>query len=481
QMLFFAGGWLFFNKQLFKHYEIRHISVQLIFSSTFALSVTMFELIIFEIIDVLESSSRYFHWRLGLTLLLFMVTAVIPIYICYSVIHSISFCKRMILIIICYDRGSQISYIVSDRWVRILTTLCWIIFLYGLWRIGEPFPLLSASHGIFTIEQGVSRISVIGVTVMAILSGFGAVNYPYTSMTYFIKPVSRNDIICFERRLALTVDMLTAKKRRIAMAVYNYNKQHPTKPRIWEMITSAVNRTTSNGEGTKLRHVLVSLLKCSIIADINQLKQEVYGLEELQRSVFLELSSLKNMEERQRWSQTLQGKYFNVIGHFFSVYCVYKIFMCCINIIFDRVGRKDPVTRGLEIAVHWCGFDIDLAFWNQHVSFLLVGCIVVTSIRGLLLTLTKFFYRISSSKSSNIIVLILGQIMGMYFCSSVLLMRMNMPAEYRVIITEVLGNLHFNFYHRWFDVIFLVSALTTIIVLYLSRKPVRVETDTDLH
>jgi len=92
----------------------------------------------------------------------------------------------------------------------------------------------------------------------------------------------------------------------------------------------------------------------------------------------------------------------------------------------------------------------------------------------------QFFYRISSSKSSNIIVLILGQIMGMYFCSSVLLMRMNMPAEYRVIITEVLGNLHFNFYHRWFDVIFLVSALTTIIVLYLSRKPHRVD-DSDPH
>lgn len=48
---------------------------------------------------------------------------------------------------------------------------------------------------------------------------------------------------------------------------------------------------------------------------------------------------------------------------------------------------------------------------------------------------------------------------------------MNLPAEYRVIITEVLGNLHFNFYHRWFDVIFLVSALSTIVVLYLSQKP----------
>lgn len=67
----------------------------------------------------------------------------------------------------------------------------------------------------------------------------------------------------------------------------------------------------------------------------------------------------------------------------------------------------------------------------------------------------------------------MAQIMGMYFCSSVLLMRMNLPAEYRVIITEVLGSLHFNFYHRWFDVIFLLSALSTIGVLYLSQKPYR--------
>lgn len=77
------------------------------------------------------------------------------------------------------------------------------------------------------------------------------------------------------------------------------------------------------------------LLIVALFKDINQLKQEVYGLEELQRSVFLELSSLKNMEERQRWSQTLQGKYFNVLGHFFSVYCVYKIIMVCTFLCSD--------------------------------------------------------------------------------------------------------------------------------------------------
>ena len=70
---------------------------------------------------------------------------------------------------------------------------------------------------------------------------------------------------------------------------------------------------------------------------------------------------------------------------------------------------------------------------------------VVTSIRGLLINLTKFFYAISSSKTSNAIVMFFAQLMGMYFVSSVLLMRMNVPPEYRQIITEVLvkdHNLH---------------------------------------
>ena len=59
QVVFFMVGWIFFVKMLFKDYELHHSLVQLIFCINFTLSLTMFELIIFEIVDFLDIGSRY--------------------------------------------------------------------------------------------------------------------------------------------------------------------------------------------------------------------------------------------------------------------------------------------------------------------------------------------------------------------------------------------------------------------------------------
>ena len=50
-----------------------------------------------------------------------------------------------------------------------------------------------------------------------------------------------------------------------------------------------------------------------------------------------------------------QGMYFNFLGYFFSLYCVWKIFISTVNIVFDRVGKMDPITKTFDILVNWIG------------------------------------------------------------------------------------------------------------------------------
>lgn len=64
-----------------------------------------------------------------------------------------------------------------------------------------------------------------------------------------------------------------------------------------------------------------------LILDISQLKFEISGLEELSRQLFLEAHENHNMLERNEFSKTWKGKYFNFLGYFFSLYCIWKIFI----------------------------------------------------------------------------------------------------------------------------------------------------------
>ncbi|XP_067938286.1 Golgi pH regulator-like isoform X2 [Watersipora subatra] len=390
----------------------------------------MFELIIFEIIGFLDASYRLLQWKITLYAMLSIVIVVIPFSIGYFVM-------------------AHFKLVPKWRVMRAAAAfLLWIGFLLLFWKLGDPFPIHSPKHGILSIEQCIGRVGVIGVTLMALLSGFGAVNCPYTYMSYFVRNVSDSDIDALERRLLQTTDQILLKKKRIAMAEREQSGVS-SRPGFWGYFNNPMS---------------------SRAMDLSQLKQDVQATEEVSRQLFLELVDLKHTEARIQFSKTFKGKYYNFLGYFFSFYCIGKIGMASINIIFDRVGKTDPITKTIEIAVNYLGIRFDVVFWSQQISFWLIGIMVITSIRGLLITLTKFFYALASRRSSNVIVLALAQLMGMYFVSSVLLMRMNMPLKYRTIITEVLGDLQFSFYHRWFDVIFFISALSSIFFLFIAHK-----------
>lgn len=205
----------------------------------------------------------------------------------------------------------------------ILTFVFWCIFVYSFWKIGNPFPISSSKHGILSIEHQISRVGIIGVTLIAMLSGFGAVNYPYTSMTYFTTSVSLTDIANIEKKLLQTWEKIVLKKKQIATILHNQK-------------ISSSQQSAFTSTSTSFWSYLKNFGSTSSVENVAQLKNECLYVEEMSRQLFLEYVDLKVMEERFQQSKTIKGKFFNYMGYFFSIYCIYKIIL--VSFLFQSIN-----------------------------------------------------------------------------------------------------------------------------------------------
>ncbi|RKO97262.1 LOW QUALITY PROTEIN: hypothetical protein CAUPRSCDRAFT_9916 [Caulochytrium protostelioides] len=436
QVLFFAMGWIFFMEMLYRDYDVRNRAVRTLFAATFAGACTLFELIIFEILDVINRPCRLLHWKLNLYFMLTNVIVVLPLYQVY------------IYLLGCHPKSPLYHHRVK------LSVFAWSIWFYCFWKISNPFPIGSEHVSWFSVESGIGRVGVIGVTLMAILSGFGAVNSPYSTLFFFLRKVTATDVMLAERKLLQTVEMLYSKKKKLLLA----RERHAQ---------SLLQHQSSASGMSRFMTRIVSSIQSGFARDdanIGVLQTEIDALSTM---LFVDLDDLNVEFQRVHFSYTWKGRYYNVLGHFFSIYCLWKVLTSTINILFNRV---DPVTHSLNMVVHWFGLELDIEVWSQQLSFVFVGLLVVFSIRGLLLNCMKFFRAYSHTLSPDNIVLMLAQIMGIYFLSTVLMLRMSVPLQYGSIMTEVLGHIEFNFYTRWFDVIFLVAAVVSAIIIVVSSQ-----------
>ena len=167
---------------------------------------------------------------------------------------------------------------------------------------------------------------------------------------------------------------------------------------------------------------------------IKGLEAEILTLESLGRELFLEVNDLRDAQARSLRARTLRGRVFNCFGYAMSAFCVYKMLMSTINVVFHRNRDKDPITDVVEKLLYiWPSLaeQLNIRFVSEVASLGFVGILVFTQTRGFLVTLLKFFRTYSSTVSSNSVVLWLAHLMGMYFVSSFVLMRMNLSPLHR--------------------------------------------------
>lgn len=414
---------------------VRHRVVDAVFTFTFLFSFLLLELVVFEILKILDQDIRHTFWRLVLCASLVMVIVVLPGHFAHVIMSP-------------YFSGRPLALAVAAA-----LSLFLVVFV----KITSLAPIISDTTELLTIPQAVSRVGVVGVTVMAIFSGFGAINFPYSYYRYWQCPNIAAALASKKSMLHAKLDHLVGLKLELSAMV---------RSRTGQPSLDSASRPGGflSGFGNRVKEVFVS-------RDEGKLQQKLGMIEMYEHQMlpetFMEYHDLVEFKLRKEWSRTPLGFVGHYSGYFFCGYSVYRVLMTAFNIALGRENKIDPVTRWLTYGLKYLKSDLDFDTLSQQVSLLLVSILIFTSFRGFFVQWLKFFRMQNAAYSAifaRIFVVLMAWIMGMYFISSVLLLRMTIPQSYRESISKVMGNVQVPFFHFWFDVVFLISALLSLLM-----------------
>ena len=149
-----------------------------------------------------------------------------------------------------------------------------------------------------------------------------------------------------------------------------------------------------------------------------------------------------------------------------------RMFASTKALIMGEDTSSDPVSRSLGFIVGLFSrgaVKLDVATFSQYLTLAFIGFISVTSLRGFMKHVLRFFSAVGgkSPGQGKTMVLLLTELLGFYTISTLLLLRRQLPERYRAAVTGAIGgDLEFDLYHRAFHALFLVSASISVAMFW---------------
>ncbi|KAF5329522.1 hypothetical protein D9619_009069 [Psilocybe cf. subviscida] len=363
---------------------------RVVFSWCFAESCMMFLLLMLQGAGILSASSRLLNWRISLFILMSAILVVTPL--------SLS------LLLAIRTSGETISFKPLFGPRAFLSLIPVALYLFALSYI--PLPASLDPSDLTT--AALSRLIVLGTIVLGLLSGFGAIS----SSWQFLPFGSRNKG--------------TPSEQDIDTAQYALNSvRNDMKQRREE----AARRDGSSPQGSWLSRV------GSSFRGSDSLALELQGLEALEFQMTRNLESLRERREAAKFARTFKGRLFNFAGRTFTVYCIIRIISTIYNVAFvshrSSTSYPDIIADLLAyVLARFSAIEVakdDIASFARQLSLLLVGVIILSSIRLVLRGATRALRITSRNLAASLMLLVLAQIMGIYMLSTIVQMRSSFP------------------------------------------------------
>eukprot|EP01084_Bolivina_argentea_P209038 356171_1 len=301
----------------------------------------MYQIIIFEILDIFDSHTRYLIMSCSLYILITLLLFIVPFCWFYFVISAANTTHHLRVIP--------------------LSMICIVLFIFAF------FYLIGTDHNQkYSIEAATSRFGAYGVTLMACLSGFGAVTCPYRWLIYFLQKVDDASILDLERRVIQCMERIISIKKR--MLLLNQRIRYHEELNVEQSLFMKTIKFIPQLISTKFDET------GNDKRERKELHQQLHGANQLHEYLYVNLSQLYEWRNAVKFSRTLRGRIQNFLGYFMVCYCVYKMVTSSINVIFHRKRNLDPITRGFLLLAVVLDIDhiVNVEFWSQQLSFVMI-------------------------------------------------------------------------------------------------------------